>query len=197
MAPLNTAASESSLAVSGRIAWSFDQPGGSQFFLMQKANNGPIRMVGFTAHGRKQSFEPTTDFNGVIRSDLTNEETPLLLIAQSDPAERQPELPPNVTAPMPTPPEDTYGIPGFAEFDVATYNKVAVSDTADIEASSFLRNFGPFTMILNYDGVTHRRHFSKEQIETQVTLLEKQATGQVTILPHVTRRPNLKPVPFQ
>ena len=59
---------------------------------MQKANNGPIRMVGFTAHGRKQSFEPTTDFNGVIRSDLTNEETPLLLIAQSDPAERQPEL---------------------------------------------------------------------------------------------------------
>jgi hypothetical protein len=98
---------------------------------------------------------------------------------------------------MPTPPEDTYGIPGFAEFDVATYNKVAGSDTTGIEASSFLRNFGPFTMILNYDGVTHRRHFSKEQIETQVTLLEKQATGQVTILPHVTRRPNLKPVPFQ
>ena len=69
---------------------------------------------------------------------------------------------------MPTPPEDTYGIPGFAEFDVATYNKVAGSDTTGIEASSFLRNFGPFTMILDYDGVTHRRHFSKEQIETHL-----------------------------
>jgi hypothetical protein len=99
---------------------------------------------------------------------------------------------------MPTPPEDTYGIPGFAEFDVTTNNKVAGSDTTGIEASSFLRNFGPFTMILNYDGVSHRRRFNKEQIETEVTLLEKQGywTSYHTSSRHKKTKPKAGPVPI-
>jgi hypothetical protein len=186
------------LVADGQIAWSFDQPGGSQFLLMTKINDGPVRIIGFTAHGRNQSSEPITDFSGVVRSDLTNEEMPLLLIAQPDPAERQPELPPNVTAPVPTPPKDTYGIPGFAEFDVSTYKKGSVSDTDGIVANDFLRHFGPFMVILNYGGSTHRHHFDEEQIEALITLLEKQAAGQnTTILLHVTRRPGANAVPIR
>jgi hypothetical protein len=182
--------------VDGRIAWRFDQPGGSQFLIMTKFNNEDVRIVGFTAHGRNQSSEPITDFSGVIRSDLTNEEKPILLIAQPDPAEVQPELPPNVTAPVPTPTEETYGIPGFAEFDIATYNKGGVTDTDGTAATSFLRNFGPFTLILKYDGASHERHFSKEQIEEQIALMKRQGGGQ-DILPHVTRKPGAKPVPIR
>jgi hypothetical protein len=182
----------STAIASGKIIWDFDQLGSSpNFLLISKYPNDDIRIMGFTAHGRNQAREPITDLSGFIRSDLTNEEKPILIIAEPELEEKQPGLPPNVTFNVPTPPEDTNGIPGFAEFSISTYGKVFATELDGIPASKFVRDFGPFTLFLKYDGVVYQRHFSADQIDEQISRAQKG-----TITPHVTRKPTAKPVPI-
>src|ERR1700727_783687 len=60
--------------------------------------------------------------------------------------------------------------------------------------SQFVRDFGAFTVVLKYDNITVERHFSAEQIKTEVARLESQSRPLDTSLPRITRRKNAKPV---
>jgi hypothetical protein len=173
----------------GRITWNFDQPGDNYFLNMGRLNDQELRVVGFQAHGKNTSTDPITEFSGVIRSDFTNEERPIYIMAQDPNAQTHPPLgPPQVM--LPTLPEDTYGIPGLADFDISSFGKPINEIGKDGEPlSEFLRIFGPFTLVLKYDGATIERHFTLEQIKAQVALLEKQSRPFDSSVPRVTRKP--------
>jgi hypothetical protein len=145
-------------------------------------DEGPHNMDGLLLH--------VSEFSGIMRSDFTNAQRPIYLLAQ-DPntANRSPVGPPQVM--LPTLPDDTYGIPGLADFDITTQEKPFPNLATDGEPlSEFLRTFGPFTIILRYDGATIERHFTLEQIKAQVALLEKQAHPFDSSVPRATRKPS-------
>lgn len=184
------------VAPSGRITWGFDQPGDSFFLNIGRLNDQEPRVVGFQAHGKNTSTDPITEFSGAMRSDRTNEQRPIFLLAQEAPSETDPNRPSFIRPPMiPTQPDETFGIPGLADFDIATFDKPFVMTGVDgVPVSQFLRDFGAFTIILKYDGSTIERHFSVEQINAQVMLLKKQSEPD-TNAPRVTRKPTAKPAP--
>lgn len=179
----------------GRITWSFDQPGDSFFLNMGAVNGEEMRIVGFQAHGKNTSADPVSAFIGVMRSDITNAERQVYLVAQEPGNINQPPLGSRI--PIPTLPEETYGIPGLSDFDITTHDKPFTELGKDGEkASDFLRNFGPFKIILKYDGLTIERHFTLDQINAQIALLEKQANLQNTSAPRVTRKPTAHATPM-
>ena len=104
--------------------------------------------------------------------------------------------PPNPFAPafIPTRPEETFGIPGLAEFDIVTFENSVVQTGIDgMLLSEFLRNFGSFTLVLEYDGIKVEQQFSREQIDKAVKAFETSMNPQRTTIPRVTRRPNATP----
>jgi len=146
----------------GRIAWNFQQidSGQANFLNMIRLNQEEIRVVGVGAHGKNTSKDPVTEFSGHVRSDLTNARLPIFIMAQNPDA---PAIPtPFQPEQIPTRPEQTFGIPGLAEFDIVTYeDAVMVHGVSGIPVSQFLREFGSFTMVLEYDGIKVERQFSK------------------------------------
>ena len=59
--------------------------------------------------------------------------------------------------------------------------------TDGVPISKFLDEYGPFTVVLNYDGAKYERSFSREEVLLQVSILEKTAILQT--VPHVVRKP--------
>jgi hypothetical protein len=185
------------LQATGRIVWNFDQPTEFFFLAISRFNDQEIRVAGFQAHGKNTSTDPISEFTGFIRSDCTNEQRPLYLLAQD--LTPDPNRPSFITVPLlPTPPHETFGIPALADFDVTTFDKAVLESGRDgIPFSRFVREFGPFTVVLKYDGITVERHFSAEQINAQAALLDRQTRSQNSTAPHVVRRPNATPLPSQ
>jgi len=142
----------------GRIAWNFGQQarGEANFLNLGRLNNEEIRVVGFGAHGKNTSKDPITEFKGIARSDLTNEQLPIYIIAHDPKAADQG---PFHSSEIPTLPEETFGIPGMAEFDIVTHKSSIIKTGADgVPVSKFLKEFGAFTVILEYDGLKIERH---------------------------------------
>jgi hypothetical protein len=76
---------------------------------------------------------------------------------------------------LPIPPQETFGIPALADFDIATFGKAAMESGRDgVPFSQFVREVGPVTVVLKYDGITVERHFSVEHINAQAALLDRQ-----------------------
>jgi len=185
--PLNVSPAQAT----GRISWNFDQPGDNFFLLMTRTGNEELRIAGFQAHGKNTSADPITEFSGYMRSDLTNEERPIFIRAQDLADTNRPAFMP--VEMIPTPPYQTYGIPGLSEFDIITDENTYIHVGVGGEpASEFLRDFGPFTIVLKYDGLTITRHFTVDQIKAQMDLLLKHAPG-VNNVPRVTRKPTAPP----
>jgi hypothetical protein len=173
----------------GRVVWNFEQTasGHGYFLNLQKPQNEGIRVIGFGAHGRNNSAEPINDFSGYIRSDVTNETIPLYIMAAVSDT-------PNACIPTAnTLPKDTLGIPGFADFDIVSFEKTFFINVTNEgpSLSKFLTTFVPFTVVMRYDGKTYQRQFSREEVDRQVAILEK-AAGPITN-PHVVRKPSALP----
>jgi hypothetical protein len=180
----------------GRIIWNFEQQlnGTANFLNLNRLNQEEIRVIGYGVHGRNTSTDPVTEISGYIRSDLTNARLPVLLMAQDPnaPTIPNPFQPPEI----PTKPEETYGIPGLAEFDIVTFENTTVQSGVDgIPASQFLRDFGAFTVVLEYDGIKIEQKFTSDIVKAAITKFEKTANPERTTAPRVTRRPNAKPPP--
>jgi hypothetical protein len=78
-----------------------------------------LKNFGFTgigAHGKNITTNPITRISGYMRSELTNATLPIYIVAQ-DPDETKVQTC-FAQATIPTLPEETYGIPGFADFDI-------------------------------------------------------------------------------
>ena len=173
----------------GRIVWNFYQTArGQGYFLnMNKTGDQEIRVIGFGAHGKNITKDPITEFKGYIRSDITNARLPIFLVAQD--LNASPGL--IFADAIPTRPEETYGIPGLADFEIVSWEPAVTDMSKDgMLVSQFLREFGTFTLVLEYDGLKIDRTFTTEEIKKQVEMLEFAHRPGVNPASKVTRRPN-------
>jgi len=149
--------------------------------------------VGFGARGRNTSPDPVSEFKGYLRSDLTNARLPILVLAQDPNAPDTPN--PFQPIMIPTKPEETFGIPGLAEFDIVTFEGTVINTGVDgIPVSQFLREFGAFTLVLEYDGLKIEQKFPADQIRKAIDKFEKDITPKRTTSPRVTRRSDATPL---
>jgi hypothetical protein len=178
----------------GRIAWNFDQiaKGQANFLNLGRRNQEEIRVLGFGAHGKNTSKDPVTEFRGVVRSDLTNNTLPIFIMSENVDAPAHNPLNPQF---IPTRPEETYGIPGLAEFDIVSHEQALPQTGIDgMLLSRFQREFGSFTVVLEYDGIKLEQKFSNEDINKAVEKFRNDTNPQPTgAIPRVTRKPNATP----
>lgn len=165
-----------------------DEPGDFSFLRITHFNGEDATILGFLAHGKNTSADSISDFSGYIRSDLTNAQRQILLLAQEPITDHK--APSNALWPSyPTAPDQTYGIPGLADFEIDTYDKIIPMPSDGETLSQFARDFGPFTLVLKYDGKTIERHFSLDQIKNQLALFAEDMNPQSRSIPRVTRKP--------
>jgi hypothetical protein len=175
----------------GPIAWNFEQlarGGGGYFLNMIKTGSQEIRVLGFQAHGKNYSTEPISEFSGYMRLDLTNVQLPIYILAQDVDESKIAVCTPRI----PTAPQETFGIPGFADFDIGTYEKPFIEVSKDgVLVSKFLNDFVPFTVVLTYQGATATRQFTREEVTKQIDTFEKSVSLQS--IPRVIRKSGAKP----
>jgi len=176
----------------GRITWNFDQilSGQASFLNMIRLNQDEIRVVGVGVHGKNISKDPITEFHGYVRSDLTNARLPIFIMAE-EPSNVSSIPNPFHPQQIPTRPEETFGIPALADFDIVTFENAIFNQGVDgVPVSLFLRDFGSFTVVLEYDGTKIERQFSSGLVHKAIETFEKSLNPQRTTMPRVTRRPN-------
>lgn len=179
----------------GRIAWNFEQQkaGQANFLGFNRLGQEEMRIINIGAHGKNTSTDPISEFSGYVRSDITNAKLPIYLLAQETDA---PPSPFPATNQLPTKPEDTFGIPGLAEFDITTFDKAVVEFGKDgVPASKFIREFGSFTLVLTYDGTTVEEKYSQDDVRKAIERFENSVNPPSTTAPRVTRKPSAPPVP--
>jgi hypothetical protein len=75
-----------------------------------------------------------------------------------------------------------------------TYEDVVLQHgSSGLPVSQFLREFGAFTLVLEYDGIKVERHFSSDQVKAAIAKFEKESNPERTTAPRVTRRPGATP----
>ena len=183
----------------GRLVWNFDDPfkkNTDYFLVMTKGDpKSETRIGGFQVLGKNTSGDPVSQFKGVFRVDHTNKTEPFYLMAHED-ASKAGTLIANFQ--IPTLPEDTYGIPGLADFKIQTFEKVVFETGKDgVPAEQFLREFVPFTVILEYDAIKIERKFSKQEIEEELKRFETFANpANSSLIPSILRKPTAPPPKF-
>jgi hypothetical protein len=168
----------------GPIIWNVDDPHQAGFFIgMSQLAGQEIRVFGFQAVGRNTSSNAITDIKGYIKSLTTNKELPILLITS--------ETPPNFPFPVPVPiqPNDTYGIPPYADFSVTT-QKATLADTQKdaISTSQFLSDFSTFDFVFEYDGYRYKHRFTPDQVKMQFETFAKILSPDKSTTPRITRK---------
>ena len=187
----------------GPIVWNFEQTTrGAGFFLTMQKIGGEqeIRVLSFGAKGKNKTDKPISKFSGYLRSEQTNVTIPIYLLAQEPDQSVQSKVIACFPHPwIPTIGDETFGIPPFAEFEISTWEKPFIETGKDgISLSQFIRDFVPFTVVLEYDGTKYERRFTTAEVQLQTTMLDH--LSDPTSSPHVTRRPNAKspaPLPLQ
>lgn len=158
---------------------------------MYKQQNQEIRILGFQAHGKNNINGPIDDFSGFMRSDLTNKSLPIYILAQDTDETKLPVCVPR----LPTLPQETLGIPPFADFDVQSYSKTFFAPGKDgMTTEQFMKDFVPFTVVMNYRGNKIERTFSLDEVKKQISVFEKSVSMLNT--PRVIRKPDATPVPL-
>jgi len=150
------------------IAWNFETKEGRFAFLGIQSIPGVVSepLVNcFQAHGKNNLDDPILHFSGFIRSDTTNETFPVFL-ARDNQLLR---------------PEDTLGIPRKAEFNLSAKpfpsNHPEGYLGAGMNASAFLKQYPELTFVFEYDGKRYVKHFTKQDIWTDVENFRRQSLG--------------------
>jgi hypothetical protein len=172
----------------GRLVWNFDDPvKRTTDYILVMAASGPksIRVGGFQATGKNKTADPVTQFKGYIRVDRTNRTDPIYIVAGEEKSKGPFD---NI---IPTLPEETYGIPGLAEFKIQTFEKVFFETGKDgVPSDEFVRDYVPFTLVLEYDGIKVERKFSKQDIEAELKRFEVLADpANSSLNPRIVRKP--------
>jgi hypothetical protein len=101
-----------------RVSWNFEDVQHPPFFLdFEKANElQGLVLICFQAHGRNNSDKPIMNISGFVRSNITNKEFPINFIVQG----------------ILVAPENTNGIPQFADFDIVTWSDIPRIDNGAV-----------------------------------------------------------------
>jgi hypothetical protein len=176
----------------GRIIRNFEQTarGGGYFLTIQKVGDQEIHVIGFAAHGKNNSSDPVSQFSGYLRSDRTNAQIPIYILAQNADESKVLACFPHPW--IPTLPGETFGIPPFADFEIGSHDKPFIEPGKDgVTITKFLNDFVPFMIVLEYDGIKVERHFSREEVNKQIEIFEKSLNPLSN--PYVLRRANASP----
>jgi hypothetical protein len=143
----------------GPIIWSVGDVNTAGYFIgMSQQAGQDIRVFGFQANGRNISGSAISNIKGYIKSITTNRELPIYLLIM----EKQ-----NFPIPIPVPiaPNDTYGIPPFADFSVTT-TSIPFPDTQKdaMSVAQFLSDFAGFDFVFEYDGYVYKHRFNANDI---------------------------------
>jgi hypothetical protein len=156
-----------------RISWNFEDQQHPPFFLtFEKTNMSPdANFFGFQAHGKNNSDKPISHVSGIVKSYITNKEFPIKLLVQGRPVD----------------PEQTNGIPPFAEFDVVTIGSVIsiVNGVAQTKSED-IGEFTEFSFEFDYDGNKFVRVFTKQEVQRQKDMWEDISNPTKSSIPHVT-----------
>ena len=173
----------------GPVVWNVDDPNTAGFFIgMQQQRGQEIRVLNFQASGRNTSPNAISSVKGYIKSLTTNRELPIYLIV----IDTVPNIPFQV--PVPIAPEETYGIPPYADFLVTTA-KVPFPDPQKdgLSVTQFLSDFASFDFVFEYDGRTYKHHFSTEDVKKQFdTFKNISSPEKSTTTPRIVKRESIQ-----
>lgn len=159
------------------ITWNFEDTKNPYFILgMSKSGTNESLIISFQAQGMNNSDDPIKNVNGYIRSDVTNAQYAIWFVIEGQPVA----------------PDDTYGIPPHAQFQITsnpTFSSSDAKQNSGIPASKFLIEFAKFTFVFNYDGMIYSRHFISDEIKRQIQHFEDQITPSNSTTPRVTKKP--------
>ncbi len=134
------------------ISWDYDKPNWGMIGFLNLARSASqdqtVWVRAFQALGQNNTDGPILHLSGIIRSDLNNREVPVNF-----------RVGPEIVRP-----EDTYGIPRNASFNLES-GPFNTADTRGLTREEFLATFGAFTFELNYDGKRYIRHFTRDDSE--------------------------------
>jgi len=159
---------------SNKIAWNFEDTQHPPFFLgYQKTDKEDTRLISFQAHGRNNSDAPITNIKGFVKSLITNKELPIYFLLQGTPVA----------------PDDTNGIPPFAEFDIATTeDKTEIVNGIIVSPTLNEAEMATFTFEFDYNGDKFIRTFTRQEVENQRKMFNNIADVDKSSIPHVTRK---------
>jgi hypothetical protein len=130
-------------------------------------------LLGFQAHGKNNSDKPINNISGVVRSLITNKEFPIKIMAEG----------------TPTSPNDTNGIPPFADFDIVTMEgPVNILNGQIVSRIEKMSDFSEFELEFDYDGNKFVRKFTKDEIDKQRQMFSNILDPDKSSVPRVTKK---------
>jgi len=114
------------------------------------SSNAPIKIFGFQATGQNESDEFVEPLAGIIRSEITGRQFPILV---------------NDNGALVSP--EGYGIPARHQFQIGA--KLSEIGMSTVE---FLRDFGRLTFEFRYGSHVYTKRFSPEELEAEVRRTE-------------------------
>jgi hypothetical protein len=141
------------------ISWAFEKELKSKpygFLGMTRTGKEEARILEFNVTGRNDSDVPITRFSASITSDVTGSSIPVLL---------------NIDGKL-FPPEKSKGIPPGARFDLTSPRFPTEGSREGVPASKFIKDFGGFLFVFEYDGERYERRFTAEDIERSARRME-------------------------
>jgi hypothetical protein len=135
--------------------WGFERYPGYDFIGMSAAPDGQILVQQFQAQGFNRTNDPIVNISGVVRSDRTNKEFPILYNLADGKLRTSAEIDP---------------IPVNAIVDARAYLS---DDQKPIPLKQFLSQVVPFTFIIQYDGKSYRHTFTLSDIEPRIQRYEQ------------------------
>lgn len=184
MRAAKTSAAETARAKSAPIAsaatvsdfgWGFERYPGYDFVGMGMGGDGQILVHQFQAQGHNETKDPMVKVTGVVRSDRTSREFPILFNLGDGKYLTSDQINP---------------IPVDAIIDTRAYFS---NDEKPIPLKQFLSDFVPFTFIFNYDGKTYRHRFTLEDVEPRIQRYEQDMRKMSVKPPQMSAKPSLKP----
>jgi hypothetical protein len=152
-------------------------------YISMQCSGGKINKVqNFVFGGRNNSDKPITKASGRVQSNITNEIYPIYFNVDGDLV----------------PPSETNGIPPRGDFQIVvpfardndggfvkgTNGKWDANQGVDLK--TFLANLEDFTLMLEYDGMTHKRRFRPRNVRQEIEAIRKRITP--PIKPKITRK---------
>jgi hypothetical protein len=162
-----------------RISWNFEDQQHPPFFLaFEKTNiSSDTAFFGFQAHGKNNSDKPISHVSRIVKSYITNKEFPIKLLVQGRPVD----------------PDQTNGIPPFADFDVVTLGSVISIMNGVIQTKAEdIGEFTEFSFEFDYDGNKFVRVFTKQEVQKQKEMWADISDPAKSSVPHVTLKEPIK-----